>query len=47
MTIREAIVLAALGERLMARVVDTVAEAGCGDELGDVRVIVLDIVEPA
>jgi hypothetical protein len=39
--------LAALGQRVMARVVDRVAEAGYGDDLGDVRVVVLDIVEPA
>lgn len=39
--------LHALGERLMARAVDAVAAAGFGEDLGDVRVVVLDIVEPA
>jgi hypothetical protein len=39
--------LEALGQRVTARVVDRVAEAGYRDELGEVRVVVLDIVEPA
>jgi hypothetical protein len=39
--------LVPLGRRLTGLVVDRVAEAGFGDELGDVRVVVLDIVEPA
>jgi hypothetical protein len=38
--------LAALGERLMGRVADASAQAGFGEDLGDVRVVVLDIVEP-
>lgn len=39
--------LMALGERLVARATDAVSEAGHGEDLGAVRVVVLDIVEPA
>jgi hypothetical protein len=37
---------AALGRRLAARVTDAVTTAGFGDDLADVRVVVVDVAEP-